>query len=316
MFAVIGSTSVDVMIDSPEGLPKVDGDEFTSANLVFTDEPLRFSPGGNACISAYVLAALGAEAALCSAVGTDVPGSMLIEWLEEVGVDLTSLKQVPSEATSTTTIISAGESRLSFHHPGALRTYRRGDLAAGLPDAAEVLLVCSYPLLRTWRPEGYADVLRASARAGVMTALDIGPAVGAPVLLAELADTLPHVDYFLCNRLELERFTGTHDLADGMLRVARAGAACVVTKLGPCGAAVLAEGARKPEILPAVAVEARGTVGAGDSFNAGFLYARRAGRSLRESVRFGTATASLVVASPLGVRVRPSVEEVERILRT
>jgi sugar/nucleoside kinase (ribokinase family) len=315
MFAVIGSTTVDILITSPDRLPQVDGDEFTSTSLVFTDEPPRFSPGGNGCNCVYVLAGLGAETMLCSAVGGDVLGRMMLNWLEDAGVGLSSLKRAPSEATSSTTIISAGESRLSFHHSGSLITYRRRDLPPELPAAADVLLVCAYPLLRAWRPDGYRDVLHEARRNGVTTALDIGPSVGDPITMDELRPTIPNVDYFVCNALELEKCTGSADLVRGMNEVAKAGASNVVTKLGPRGAAVLARGEHEPEIVRGFSVQPRGTVGAGDSFNAGMLYALERGHKLHEAVRFGNAVASVVIASPLGVMASPSTAEAEALLR-
>lgn len=315
MFAVIGSASVDILIRSPDGLPQVDGDEFTSTSLVFTDDPPRFSPGGNACNAAYVLAGLGADAVLCSALGRDALGRMMRGWLEDVGVSLGALKEVPTRATSSTTIISAGSSRLSFHHPGALGGYGRVDLPEQLPGEADVLLVCAYPLLRAWRPGGYEDVLRDARRNGVTTALDVGPAVGDPVTTRELRPILPSVDYFICNSLELERCTGSGDLVDAMTRIAGAGAACVITKLGARGAAVLEADWNEPQVVPAFSVEAHGTVGAGDSFNAGFLYAVQQQWPLLEAVRFGQAVASIVIASSDGVMARPTPDEVERKLR-
>jgi len=66
--------------------------------------------------------------------------------------------------------------------------------------------------------------------------------------------------------------------------------------------------------VPAFPVEIVDTVGAGDAFNAGFICARQAGRSVAEAMRWGNAVAALKV-SRAGARSAPRLEEVESFLR-
>ena len=66
---------------------------------------------------------------------------------------------------------------------------------------------------------------------------------------------------------------------------------------------------------PAFPVAANFTAGAGDSFNSGFLYAVQQGWSLEEALRFGSAAAALVVASPRGILGAPTRSRWRRCLR-
>ena len=77
---------------------------------------------------------------------------------------------------------------------------------------------------------------------GIITALDIGPAIGQPVKLDEIAHLLPYVDYFICNEHELSVCCEVDETADGsqlgMAKVLTHGAGCVVIKRGAEGALV------------------------------------------------------------------------------
>jgi len=59
MFTVIGTCTVDLFVSNLAAMPRSEGDEFTVDSLVFHDEPLRTSLGGNGANSAYALARLG-----------------------------------------------------------------------------------------------------------------------------------------------------------------------------------------------------------------------------------------------------------------
>lgn len=71
----------------------------------------------------------------------------------------------------------------------------------------------------------------------------------------------------------------------------------VAVKLGPRGA--LVEGSVRPKLIPAVANHAaRDTTGAGDSFNAAYLAARREGAEPGQAAAAGNALAAAVVRQP------------------
>lgn len=313
-FLALGNTTVDLFVSGLTAMPAVGGDEFTTSNLAFCDRPLEMVLGGNGAIAAYVLARLGAAVTLCSATGADPLAEIAGQWLAAVGVDSGGLARIPTAGTSTTTVVTDAQlNRISFHYPGATHLYAPSDFSAHWLRPDGVLLASAYPLLPAWRPQGFCDLLARARQAGMITALDIGPAIGRPTALEELRPLLSDVDYLLCNGHELAVCTGETTLAAGMAALAAAGAGCVVVKRGREGVCLrLPDGASIA--VPGFAVEARFTVGAGDAFNAGFLFALKQGRPIPAAATFANAVAARVVSAARGALGAASLAEVEALV--
>ncbi len=319
MFLVIGSTTLDLIHGGIAQMPTAQGDEFTVDSLVFCAEPVRMRFGGNGANSAYVLAKLGALVALGSAIGQDSAGDLLYQPLETIGVDLRGLCRHPVAATSVTTVISdEAHNRFAFHHAGSSHAFAPADLPPNVAQEARALLIASYTLFLRWRPQGFADLLHQVKKQGGITALDIGPAVGEPARLAELTALLPDVDYFICNAHELAVCCAVEEtdagLAQGMAQLLQAGVGCVVIKCGAAGALVQQQLDEKPLTVPGFPVVTQGTVGAGDSFNAGFLYAVAQGQDVPAATRFANGVAALVLTAQQGVLGGPTVSDVRDFL--
>ena len=89
----------------------------------------------------------------------------------------------------------------------------------------------------------------------------------------------------------------------------------VVVKTGQMGAMLFDSRSGQETVVPAFEAEREGAgSGAGDSFNAGFLFAYSRGESLEESARFAAATAALVAGAPRGVLDAPGEMDVREFL--
>ncbi|MEM7134119.1 MAG: carbohydrate kinase family protein [Chloroflexota bacterium] len=315
MFASVGITTVDLFNSGIDQMPEFGGNEFTVNNLAFCENPLQFALGGNGAITAFALARLGVPTILCSAVGDDPLGKMAAGWLSEAGVETSRLLQSTDGATATTTVMTdAGLNRVSFHHPGASTIYGPADFPISLMPKLEMLLLSSYTLLPQWRPEGFVQIAQQARSSNVPTLLDVGPAIGQVARLEEMEDLLPAIDYFICNDHEINVCTGQDELYPAMQAVLSAGAGCVITKQGEQGASILQPGQHEPEPISGFAVNAHFTVGAGDSFNAGFMLAIHQQKGIQEAVRFANAVAGLVVSAAQGSLGAPTLEETEQFL--
>lgn len=313
MFGVLGTTTADLFIAGVQGMPCFDGDEFTTNSLSFCDRQLTMTVGGNGANSAYVLRSLGAEAALISGTGTNEIGQTVTNWLTASGVDLSAFARHENGTATNTTIIDDCLNRVSFYYPGIFPTFNDNDIPAIIWPRLHTLLITGLPLLPGFRPDGFRQVLEQAKAQDITTAVDIGPAIGQPATIAELRPLLPWIDLLITNDYELGIATGVDELFAGIELLVEAGAGCVVVKQGVDGAVYHKDGAS--EHIPGFAVDATVTVGAGDSFNAGLLFALHDGRSLAEAIRFANATASLVVQTGQSALGAPNTTEVNTFLQ-
>ena len=299
MFTVIGSATVDLFVSNLAAMPRSEGDEFTVDSLVFHDDPLRTSLGGNGANSAYALARLGSRVTLAGGLGGDRLGDWMAAQLAGAGVGMANVRRYPEMGTATTLILSdLQQNRIAFHHPGANNAVDGNAIDDDLLRRSHTLLLTSYSIMPGLRPDGAVELFRRARRSGTLTAADIGPAIGDPPRLEELRPLLAYTDFFICNEHELNVCTGEADLAKAMAEIVEGGTGCVVIKQGAHGATVLQRGHMDgPTKVPGFSVEVQTTVGAGDSFNAGFLFATEDGASPLQAARFGNATAAIVVST-------------------
>jgi sugar/nucleoside kinase (ribokinase family) len=314
MLTVLGTTTMDIFIRGVEAMPEQGDGEFSNRSLVWLDRPVLPTLGGNGANAAYAAGALGIDVRLWSCIGTDAFGDVVLGWLESRNVDTSDLYVSSTAGTSTTVVVTDTLLRRnSFHYPGPasefVPTARSGDSG----KAGDWLLVTGYPLLQKWRGEVTRKLLSGAHSRGVRTALDIGPMIGAPLTVEELGPLLPSVDILFCNEFELREVTG-RELEQGARWALSAGAQMAVVKRGEQGATVLSPAGSGPIDVPCFPVKTIGTVGAGDSFDAGFLHAQGHGLSPEESARFANAVAALVISAPRGILDAPDGDAVRAFL--
>ena len=154
-------------------------------------------------------------------------------------------------------------------------------------------------------------LLHAVRRNGASVSLDVGWHV------SWLRDprSLPAIsrfDIYFPNESEGRALTGETEPEKMLRRFERAGARRVALKLGACGAALLWDGEILLEVgLP---VEPVDTTGAGDCFDAGFLYAWLAGAPPRICLRAANICGALSTEAYGGVSAFPDRYRLERLL--
>ncbi len=315
MFIVIGTTTVDLFISGFDKVPHFEHDEFSTSSLAWCSKPLKTTLGGNGANSAYVLAALGAQVALCSAAGQDMLGDTVTGWLRERGVVLDGFVRSRTHGTATTTsLIDDRLNRISFYHPGPLHDLHFEDSPLDLFRRATTLLITGCALLPAMHPDGFRAALSAVRGQGAATAVDIGPAVGKPVALADLQPLLPLTDYLIANVYELAICTGLETVEASARCLLDAGARTLIVKRGADGASVYRPDHETLHVA-GFPVKAEVTIGAGDTFNSSLLYALSEGFDLERALAFASAAASIVVTGGRSVLGAPSRPQVEAFLR-
>lgn len=285
---IAGEINLDLIFYGlPEELP-------TERELLASD--FRVTLGSSSAILAHNLAALGLSVGLITRLGDDPLGAVALEHLMERGVDLSRVRKVSgSTSTGVTVLLAHSGKRHILTYPGTMFDMSTEDLDLEYLASARHFHLSSLFLHRALRPH-LPDIFRQLKAAHLTLSLDTNDDPedrwGDP-----LDELLGIVDIFLPNENEACRITGQPD-AESAIQILAQRVPLVAVKCGARGAIVQQDGCRW--LVPAELVTPVDTIGAGDSFNAGFLAAWLRGESPRACVEFGNRTAALSTLRPGG----------------
>ncbi|PTQ99764.1 sugar/nucleoside kinase (ribokinase family) [Mucilaginibacter yixingensis] len=129
---------------------------------------------------------------------------------------------------------------------------------------------------------------------------------------AAYEDALPHIHTLKADVGEVLALTGQKELMDGVRHIASLGVKEVVVTNASKGSFIYADDYRIdiPAYMPHVVVD---TTGCGDTYIAGYLFARSQGRTIEEAGHFGAAMAGLKTKH--AGAFNGTVDEVEEFMR-
>jgi sugar/nucleoside kinase (ribokinase family) len=265
--------------------------------------------GGGAAITACGLAKLGLRTSVMGIVGSD-QGAWIVDELRRSLVDTSAIRFDTAEPTGFTVVATMPEDRAFFTYPGANRGFAEllteTTSAGGLSHARHVHLA-SAPAL-----DNAAALLACIHENGCTVSFDGGwheDWLSDPRSVA----LLPLIDVYLPNESEAVRMMGVEDTEECLRRFHRAGAKCVAVKLGGRGSAALMNG----EIVFCSSPEVKSvdTTGAGDCFDAGFLYAWMNGEPPAVCLQMANICGALSTEAFGGVDGFPTRERLEEELK-
>jgi sugar/nucleoside kinase (ribokinase family) len=245
---------------------------------------IELRAGGSAANAALAAVRLGASAAVVGRIGGDAAGRLVADDLAAAGVEVLLARD---EDAPTGSVVVLGGSGI-VADPGASALLAPEDLPVPLEAAA--VLVSGYSLLQAGA--------EAAARAAIeraQTAWLAVDAASANLVTAFRVErfyaAIAEVDVLLANAEEAFALTGLEGEAAALELGRHCRVACV--KLGSEGAVAASAGSAARSVVRPV--DGAGTLGAGDSFAAGFLLALAGGAGLAAALQAGcdTATASI-----------------------
>lgn len=295
---IIGDIGIDLILGPVDGWPII------GTEVLMERSEMR--PGGSAGNTALAMRCLGAPCRLLSEVGSDSFGGWLAQQFADMGA---GLRVCHAPTSISTGIIHACGERTFFTTRGHLEELcwqDIGPLVDPAPRAGSIALLTGVFLLPRMRAV-YAEVIGALRAAGYQVALDTGwPSGGwSAGTRAEVLGWIAACDHILLNEVEVIAVAGEPDLDRAMQRLSSTlrPDATLVAKTGPKGAIGLQAGRTITRAAPVV--RPFDTIGAGDSFNAGYLRARLAGLPLGEALAAGCHTASQIIARFPRQEIRP-----------
>jgi len=264
--------------------------------------------GGSACIFACQCAKLGLKTTGAGSVGNDSMGAFMLDCLSQGGVDTSYIRQDNDKTGLTLCLTKSGGDRSILTYMGAMDTVEKGGIEALLPKTRH-LHICSYYLLKRLQPD-YPDLLKKAKDLGVTVSLDTNwdPEESWD---GGIRNILPYVDIFLPNENELMYITGRDNVRDA-LHYAGENVPVIAVKCGEDGAYAYCEGTTYQ--CEALKITVADTVGAGDSFNGGFVYGFLSKLSIEACLKAGTICGSLNASCHGGTKGQPALADLMKYM--
>lgn len=293
---VAGEINPDLILSDPELQPR-----FGQQEILIDKSDITI--GSSNAIFACGAARLGLIVAIIGVVGEDIFGTYMRQSLETRKVDISNVIVDAAQKTGFSVILNRTTDRAILTFTGAINSLRAEDVQDELLSKVRHLHVASYFLQTALQP-GLPELFRRARRMGVTISLD--PNWDPEERWEGFEELLSLVDIFLPNDAELISISKSQDIQDGISKLSRF-CPTVAVKLGSQGA--IAQQDDHVIHLPAIPVQVADTVGAGDSFDAGFIYGYLQGWSLERCLQMGVACGSLSTRTHGGTTAQPTLEE-------
>ena len=288
---VVGNLNMDLILRGVDQLPEWGRGVGCFGHLLTT--------AGQAGYLALGLRALGVATDVVGNVGSDHWGAQIIEDLERAGVGVGAVEVSTSLPTALTVAIArSGDGERAFIDS----TAHLVELDSAMVERHRMTLeqadlVCVVGLFDVARfgVAGAAEVLAWSREAGKVTLLDTGGDHEGwpPTTVGAIESLLPDVSYLVVNSYEAAGISGESDPWRACASLQAKSRGAVIVKCGAEGSYGLDHDRRHR--VHAIPVTSADAVGAGDAYDAGFVWGLVHGRSFEQCMFAGTVVATIYV---------------------
>lgn len=299
---VAGEINPDLILSDPNLVPM-----FGQQEILVDEADLTI--GSSNAIFACGAARLGLNPAMIGVVGEDIFGSFMRQSLEAREVDVSYVIVNSEIKTGFSVILNRTTDRAILSYLGAMDALKAEDVTDEILSEVRHLHVASYFLQTALQP-GLPDLFQRARRLGVTISLD--PNWDPEERWEGFDELLPLIDIFFPNEAELLSITRSQNVQDGISKLSQL-SSTVAVKLGSQGSIVQ----RNDLVIrfPAIPVRLADTVGAGDSFDAGFVYGYLQGWSLERCTQMGIVCGSLSTRDHGGTAAQPFLEEALQVIK-
>ena len=285
---IAGELNLDLIL---YGLP----DELPPERELLTDR-MMLTLGASSAIVAHNLAALGSRVGFQSRIGDDSLGQIALEGLAQSGVDVSHVRRVPGTTKSgLSVILQRRDWRTILTYAGTIVELTLRDLDFAFLTDSRHFHLSSFYLQKGLSPQ-IPELFKKIKSAGLTISLDTNDDPD-DTWGGQLMEALKYVDVFLPNEREAMKVARTSDVDSAVAKLAEL-VPVVAVKLGPDGA--MAQRGKEVVKSPALRVDVIDPVGAGDSFDAGFLHQFVRGADLQTCLAFGNRAGAFSTTHPGG----------------
>jgi sugar/nucleoside kinase (ribokinase family) len=298
---VVGELNPDLIL-SGDVIPEFDQVE----KLV---DQATLTIGSSSAIFACGAARLGLRTAFIGKVGKDLFGKFMCRSLENYGIDTSGVVTDEIIPTGISVILSKGNDRAILTYPGTIHAMEFAEIKKDIIFQARHLHVASYFIQEVLRPD-LPRLFNEAHRAGLSTSLDTNYDPSGKWDLG-IWEVLGQTDLFLPNAVECQQISRIPNL-ELAIKTLEKKVGYLGVKLGSEGAILChASGKYRMKSLDVNVVD---TVGAGDSFDAGFVYGYLAGWEPEKILRTAVVCGSLSTRQAGGTAGQPNINEVMKYL--
>jgi len=295
---VAGELNADMVMSGLPSLPilgrELVGDDF------------QIVMGSSSAITAARLAQLGADVDFVGIIGEDSLGEFVITELGNFGVGTANIAKV-GERTGVTIALTYTQDRALFTFPGTIETYTGDNITAELLANYSHLHVGSFFLQTALQPN-LARIFQVARELGLTTSLDVG--WDPQEKWADnvyLYPTLEHVDFFIPNQDEANAIMGENQKPQSLAQRVHD---TLIIKQGKDGATAYDQHNKITKVA-SLKVDAIDTTGAGDAFNAGFIFAHKIKQlPIEEAMEFAVACGAQAVTNIGGASNAPHEDHI------
>lgn len=301
---VVGELNMDLILDKVESFPEL-GKEKIAGDMNLT-------LGSSSAIFAANIARLGVKTGFCGMVGNDDFGSHIIQQLQEYHIDTSLITINKSKKTGLTAIFRHDGDRAMVTYPGAMQYFSMSDISGQAFEKARHLHISSVFLQPGIKKDLFKIIEQAKSQN--MT-VSIDPQWDPDEKWdLDIKKLVKNIDFFLPNEAEFLNFSTAATVEEGLEKLKPYAESCIVVKRGKMGATFLRDDYTRT-ISAYINDEAVDAIGAGDSFNAGFIYRFLNGDSIEQCIRFGNITGAVSTTKAGGTSAITSLEDVLNIAK-
>jgi sugar/nucleoside kinase (ribokinase family) len=298
---VIGELNVDIILNEIESLPVI-GKEIMANCMTVT-------LGSSSAIFASNLSSLGNKVSFIGKVGKDNFADLIMASLESKNVDTTHIIKSASLSTGATIVLNYDQNRANITYPGAMDDLSLKDIDFSFLSTARHMHFSNCFMQPGIRNE-LVTLFRKAKGFGLTTSFDPqwDPEEKWDLPLKEL---LPCVDVFLPNLQEFKFLTRSTTIEEGIKKlkdfthyiIIKNGSEGVMAWDGDCLIS-------QPAFVNDRVVDC---IGAGDSFNAGFIMDFIANKPFRKCLETGALTGAINTTSAGGTGAFENPDKIREI---
>ena len=264
--------------------------------------------GGSCSIFACQAAKLGLKTAVLGVVGRDVLGQFILESLKRCGVDTSYIREDKNVKTGVGVALNKGHNRAILTYIGSIDALSYSEHLLETIEKARHIHFGSYFILNRIRPS-IPQIIRHVKESDMTISLDTNWDPSGE-WSEDLQPILRQVDVFLPNDNELRAIMNERAFKKALSRATEI-VPLTIVKCGEKGSVCLV--GDRLHTVKAMDVKVVDTVGAGDSFDAGYLYGWLNGMSISKCMEIGNICGALNTTKAGGIAGQPTLEQIKNV---